>query len=204
MTDKLFFFIRSIIQEGRRPKLHWSKVDWSQATSVIAQQTGTNVGTVSIQRRKHAPETVGRSFVGKTPKRTFHDWGNVDWSKPSSVIAREFGTDPSHVSKARMKHAPETVNQTRTAHKGIDWSTVDWSRSSADIARRLGVEHSTVVIQRQRYAHETVGKRTRLVVSIFKSTKEMLEAEADRQGSSVDELLEKIIMAEIKERPQDD
>src|SRR3990167_1911279 len=137
MVDELLSFIRSVVHEaslsneGRRPKLDWSKIDWTQSTSVIAQQTGIAQPTVSQQRRKHAPDTIGRSFVGKTAKRTFHDWGNVDWSKSTSVVARELGADPSHVSKARLIHAPETI-----------------------------------------------GKRTKLVVSISKSTEEMLKAKA--------------------------
>lgn len=209
MVDGLLSFIRSVVHEaslsneGRRPKLDWSKIDWTQSTSVIAQQTGIAQPTVSQQRRKHAPDTIGRSFVGKTAKRTFHDWGNVDWSKSTSVVARELGADPSHVSKARLIHAPETANSSIVAPKGINWSTVDWSQSNADIARATGVQHSSVVIQRHRYAPETIGKRTKLVVSISKSTEEMLKAKALEQGVSVDDLIEKLVMGWLeKQEPQ--
>ena len=210
MVDGLLSFIRSVVHEaslsneGRRPKLDWSKIDWTQSTSVIAQQTGIAQPTVSQQRRKHAPDTIGRDFTGKTAKRTFHDWSKVDWSKPTSVIAHELGVNQSHVSKARMMHAPKTMGQnSKTAPKGVDWSSIDWSKRTAAIAHELGVSTSTVTIQRHRYAPETIGKKTRLLITVSKGTKDTLKAKALEQGVSVDDLIEKLVNGWLeKQEPQ--
>ena len=39
-------------------RVDWSTIDWGLTTKAIVQQTGVSKGTVSIQRKRYAPETV--------------------------------------------------------------------------------------------------------------------------------------------------
>jgi hypothetical protein len=43
----------------RKPKTDWSKVDWSKSTKQIAEEVGVIANTVSTNRGRFAPQTLG-------------------------------------------------------------------------------------------------------------------------------------------------
>lgn len=78
------------------------------------------------------------------------DWSRVDWSLPTSDIARQLGVRCPTVSKARRRLAPQTVHQTP------DWATVDWSMPTATIAAVMRTSRSAAVEARRTYAPQTL------------------------------------------------
>jgi hypothetical protein len=79
-------------------------IDWSLDDETLSEKHGIKLPYLRFLRKNHAPDTWTR----KTKKRKY-DWANVDYSKGTSVIARELGVMPQYVVKWRKKYAPETV-----------------------------------------------------------------------------------------------
>jgi hypothetical protein len=142
----------------------WSSVDWKKANCDLARKHGVTAATVSVARKRHAPDTVGKreglTILGT--QKSF-DWSSVDWDRPNCQLSREMGTARSTVSVARKKHAPETVGTVRAlpklpSHRDIDWSGVDWNCANRDIAREKGVTSATVTWARRKFAPQTLGR----------------------------------------------
>ena len=51
--------------EAYRTKYEWYYVDWSQPTTVIADQLGVRPQMVGNARKRYAPETVGKIRIKK-------------------------------------------------------------------------------------------------------------------------------------------
>ena len=45
-------------------------------------------------------------------RKPHHEWGLVDWSVPTEIIAEQTGVHQGAVSRARRKYAPQTVRRT--------------------------------------------------------------------------------------------
>lgn len=89
--------------EGGRPplrRIRWTSLDWSKSTSEISRELGVSAVTVSIARRKHAPDTV----QSQRARIREEQWQAVDWSKTSTEIAHDLGCSLSSVSHARRRH----------------------------------------------------------------------------------------------------
>lgn len=74
---------------------------------------GENIVKLSVP---YKPDPVDEEFEDRRRgKRTYrrHDWGRVDWSKPTGVIAYELDVYPSQVSEARRKYAKRTLKPRR-------------------------------------------------------------------------------------------
>lgn len=80
------------------------------------------------------------------------DYKLVDWTKPTSQLAKELNCHKSAIAFARRKYAPDTVRPKRV----IDWSKVDWSRSTTEIAKELGVSPTNLSQVRKKLAPETL------------------------------------------------
>lgn len=45
---------------AKQKNIDWSSVDWSRPTTTIASEFGIHMATVSAQRRRYAPDTLGK------------------------------------------------------------------------------------------------------------------------------------------------
>lgn len=86
--------------------LNWDEINWSMATSKIADFLGVSRATVSVARRRLAPETIAKA----NPQKKY-DWKNVDWRMTTREISGVLGAPESYVSLMRRSHAPGTVNR---------------------------------------------------------------------------------------------
>lgn len=89
------------------------------------------------------------------------DWESVDWSRPTTEIARKMRSSVSTVSQMRNRYAPETMER-RKPTATVDWAAVDWRRPTADLAASLRMADSYVSTMRRRYAPETVRPQARV------------------------------------------
>ena len=136
---------------GRKPKLDWSKVDWSKTNIELAKETGLVPDSFKPWRRLLAPETV---------KPTHHqnkiDWNKVDWSKTNREIANELGVAKPTVTVRRHKYAPDTVVPPAPL-TNVAWASIDWyGLGTKAIADMYGVNTGLVSRYRKSYAPTTV------------------------------------------------
>lgn len=90
----------------------WTAVDWAMSDKSISEKMGVSVSNVWAARRKHAPETLGRS-----PSI----YAGTDWGRSDAEIAAERGVTVQSVNKQRhraRKGKNDQVSQNRGA-KGI-------------------------------------------------------------------------------------
>lgn len=129
----------------------WFEVDFSKSTKTLAEELGVGKSYVSLQRKRHAPETLlkrskkWREAVGRI------NWADVDWSKQNKELAKELGCDPSYVSHNRAHLAPETMKVERR------WEACDWENlTDEEIAKKFNASPGTVFSYRKKYAGHTI------------------------------------------------
>lgn len=149
-----------------RPKLDWSKVDWSQTNAVIASELGTSRVYVSIVRKKvGAPPTPQRNRWGGKPgidfsrakgrrnptaaamerlwraainvrPLTFSMLGREEISLVKQACHRVLDALPEHEAKLSM-------------NRRSDYDKVNWRKSDVEIAALLGVTKQAVAAARK-------------------------------------------------------
>lgn len=95
--------------------------------------------------------------------RSKYNWKVINWNLPNHEIASELGCCHTQVSRARKKHAPETIGEFRSTGRKvvIDWSNADWLKSGRVLARQYKVDRMTVYANRRKFAPETIKKAGR-------------------------------------------
>jgi len=84
------------------------------------------------------------------------DWNGINWSKRTSLLARELNLPTTVISRARRRFAANTIEPDSHVDwsklpQQIDWSKVDWTKSNNELARELNVYDSVVAYKRKRY-----------------------------------------------------
>jgi len=88
----------------------WTVVDWTLSDKTIAEMVGVSVSNVWAARRKHAPETLGRS-----PSK----YAGTDWCRSDADIAAERGITVQAVNKQRHRQQ-KGHNDKTLAHEPED------------------------------------------------------------------------------------
>jgi len=99
-----------------------------------------------------------RAVAARPKPRTGVEWSEVDWSLPTSRIARVYAVTMGYASDMRQKFAPDTIGKIRLIPR-VDWSRVDWSLPTQKIAELMGVTISAVSQARRRYSPRTLKRR---------------------------------------------
>jgi DNA-binding XRE family transcriptional regulator len=133
-------------------KAHREKLGLTQAG--LAALLG--VPRESISRREHGIQSITAEMVlALDALRTYR---KIDWSQPTVKIAKILGVDPSSVSSARRRHAPETVGV--VGKQKIQWDSVDWTMRNCDIAKALGSNPAWVSTVRKKLGKRHIGSNT--------------------------------------------
>ena len=83
----------------------WDEVDWRKSTNTIAEEVGAAPSTVSVRRKKHAPETL--YATSDHAQRSKERLSEADWSLSNEEIVTATGYTYSGVAKARRRLAPK-------------------------------------------------------------------------------------------------
>lgn len=95
-------------------------------------------------------------------KRTRLVVSEIDWKKPTSVIAAETGKGAPFISRLRRRYAPDTIRAFVTHHskggrpKLFDFQNVDWSLRNREISKLTGAPPTFVSKYRRIYAPHTL------------------------------------------------
>lgn len=95
------------------------------------------------------------SLPGKAryQRRPADEYGEIDWQKPTKVIARETGLRYSKVYYLRLVLAPDTVRLSKAAD--AFWRSLDWTRPASELEMKHKVDRDYIRLMRRKYAPDT-------------------------------------------------
>lgn len=127
----------------------WAKffgIDWSKSTAEISSELGgCNCSIVSRARKRFAPETLG--MVKKKREATVitvaEEMRNADWTKPVTVLAKEYGHGINLLYRVRRLLGKPKV--TKFAKLIETMRDTDWTKSTRDLARMYDCSTVTII-----------------------------------------------------------